>query len=162
MNNNESLGIVESIKEITDFQIGNRPFHTEKAQLGIVQMINALMGYSTYDGYEVKTDKHSYKVLIDNGQCCCESWGYFASNDPDFEQYIGKELEDVRLTDTALNTESVEKSGYYEDEGGIQFADFCFADGSKLQLAVYNSHNGYYGHPIFVLMDDTILHQDTL
>lgn len=152
--------MVESINEIIGFQIGNRPFHSDHARLGTMQMLNALMGYLQYDGYEVKTNLHSYKILIDNGQCCCEDWGYFASNDENFERFIGKQLTGVYLTDTALNTTQVED--LYLDQGDVQFVDFCFADGDKLQLAVYNSHNGYYGHPIFVLKDENILKQDTL
>ena len=157
---NSALETVKSIKEIYNFQIGNRPFHTDRAQLGMVQMLNTLMGYSKYDGYEVETNLHSYKILIDNGQCCCEDWGYFASNDESFDRFIGKQLAGVYLTDTALNTKQVDE--LYLDQGEVQFVDFVFADGDKLQLAVYNSHNGYYGHPIFVLKDDAILKQDTL
>lgn len=157
---NNTFEIVESINEIIDFEIGNRPFHTDRVSLGMVQMMNGLFGGAKYDGYEVKTNHHSYKVLIDNGQSCCEDWGYFASNDESFERFIGKQLVGVYLTDTALNTKQVDD--LYLGEGDVQFVDFCFADGDKLQLAVYNSHNGYYGHPIFVLKDDAILKQDTL
>lgn len=156
----DSFEIVKQIKEITDFEIGNRPFHTDKAQLGTVQMLNALFGESKYDGYEVVTDQHIYRVLIENEQNCCEDWGYFSSNDSGFECYIGKELIGVHLIDTALNTIKVDD--LYLDQGDIQFVDFDFSDGTKLQLAVYNAHNGYYGHPIFILKDDIILKQDTL
>lgn len=157
---NSALEMVKSIKEIYNFKIGNRPFHTDKAQFGMAQMLNALMGCSEYDGYEVETNLHSYKILIENGQSCCEDWGYFASNDDSFERFIGKHLSGVYLTDVALNTKKVDE--LYVDDDQIQFVDFVFTDGDKLQLAVYNSHNGYYGHQIFVLKDDVILKQDTL
>ncbi|MBR3795763.1 MAG: hypothetical protein IKK34_07015 [Clostridia bacterium] len=136
--------IVESIKVVTDIQIENR----------------ALMRCPEYDGYEVKTNQHCYMVLIENEQNCCETWGYFASNDNDLGQYVGKVLAGVYLTDTALNTKKVEE--LHLDERDIQFVDFVFADGDKLQLAVYNAHNGYYGHSILVIRDDVILKQDTL
>ena len=98
-------------------------------------------GYGEYDGYKITTEKTEYLILIDNGQCCCESWGYFVSED-DINDYIGKDLIDVALTDKALNNKKLKESGYYDDYGGIQFVDFKFSDGSVLQFAVYNAHNG--------------------
>ena len=55
----------------------------------------------------------------------------------------------------------LEKSGYYEEEGGIQFVTFK-TNKSVFQLAVYNCHNGYYGHGIIVAKDEEILLNDTL
>ena len=57
--------------------------------------------------------------------------------------------------------QATHESGIYcftrVDEDG-----FKFADGSVLQFAVYNAHNGYYGHPIIIAKDKEILLQDTL
>lgn len=150
-----------SVTEVTNLRLGNLGSSSEKARLGVVHMIRALGGYSCYDGYKIETSEHVYHILIDNGQNCCESWGYFISED-DFKPFIGKKLIGVELTDTALNRKKFEESGYYEDQGGIQFVDFKFANGSVLQFAVYNAHNGYYGHPIIVAKDEDIIHQDTL
>lgn len=130
------------------------------SRLGFAQMLNTLMGCSSYDGYRIKTDKHEFYILIDNGQCCCESWGYFYLNDNE-QEFVGTELREVNLTDTALNKSKVEKSNYFEDEGGIQFVDFV-TDKGVLQFAVYNAHNGYYGHPIIFAKDEQIFHQDIL
>lgn len=151
------------IEEVTDVKLGNTGTATDKVSLGIHQMLGVLMGYTSYDGYKVTTSEHEYNILIDNGQNCCESWGYFASED-NFEDFIGKRLVSVELTDTALNNTKVEESGYYdgEDEGGIQFVDFKIDNGAVLQFAVYNSHNGYYGHPIIVAKDKDIILQETL
>ena len=109
-----------------------------------------------FDGFKIVTSKHTYIILIDNGQCCCEHWGYFSSED-DFSKFIGKQLASVVLTDTALKQEKVEESGYYDDCGGIQFVDFKMTDGSVLQFAVYNAHYGYYGHSVFIAKDEDIL-----
>lgn len=157
------LGKVISIKEVIDFTCGNTGVMrgNNGAQLGMTSMVNKLLGFEKYDGYEIHTDKHRFLILISNEQNCCESWGYFASND-DFNDFIGKTLIEVSLTDKALNNKVLEGSGYYEDDGGIQFVDFRFSDGSKLQFAVYNAHNGYYGHPILVAKDEDILTHDTL
>lgn len=157
------LGKILSIEEITNLKLANLGAMngSNGSQRGIMQNINALFGgYGEYDGYIIKTENHEFNILIDNGQCCCESWGYFYMND-DEQEFIGAELLEVNLTDTALNKEKVEESGYYEDYGGIQFVDFV-TDKGVLQFAVYNAHNGYYGHPIIFAKDEEIFHQDTL
>jgi len=156
------LGIVKSIEEVKNFKIAPvASINGRGGQLGIGAMINALWGYADMDGYKVVTDAHTFHVLIDNGQSCCESWGYIQSED-DLSYFIGAELREVNLTDTALNKEAVEKSGYYGDDGGgIQFVDFV-TDRGVFQLAVYNSHNGYYGHGIVIAKDEEILLNETL
>lgn len=139
----------------------------EEKIISIEEVYNVkIEGYGAYsgtlcDGYKVETSKHTYLIAIDNDQCCCESWGYFSSDD-DFGNYIGKTLLSVELTDKALNRMKFEESGYYDDCGGIQFVDFKMTNGSALQFAVYNAHNGYYGHEIYVLKDDYAIHTDTL
>ena len=121
------------------------------------KMVDIFGEYEYMDGYKVETDKHVIYVLIENEQSCCESWGYFASED-DLNQFIGAELIEINLTDTALNKEKVEKSDYYDDGGGggIQFVDFV-TDRGIFQLAVYNAHHGYYGHGIVVAIDNDII-----
>jgi hypothetical protein len=155
------LGKIKSIEEVYNFKI--QPvanMNGSGGRLGMSQMINALCGYSDMEGYKVETEDHVFYVLIDNGQSCCESWGYLSSED-NFTPFIGTELIEIKLTDVALNQSVVEKSGYYEDSGGIQFVDFVTERG-VFQLAVYNAHNGYYGHGILVAKDNEILLNDTL
>lgn len=155
---------ITEIKEVANFELENigKLEGNNGSRLGFTQMLNAICGCGEYDGYLIKTDEHKYLILIDNGQSCCESWGYFSSEN-DFEDFINKELKEVRLTDTALNQQKLnEIEPYGFDEGGIQFVDFVMADGDVLQFAVYNSHNGYYGHSILVAKDNEILLQDTL
>lgn len=156
------LGTIQSIEEVKNVRIAPiAPLEGKGGSLGLSQMIGMLGGFGDNDGYKVITDKHTIVVLIDNGQSCCESWGYFASED-DFAPFVGTELQEINLTDTALNTERVEASGYYgSDEGGIQFVDFVTSQGT-FQLAVYNAHNGYYGHGIVVAKDNDILLNETL
>lgn len=153
-----------SVMEVNGVRLGNTGGNSEKTRVGVVHMMNALFGgYCDYDGYKIETTEHVYHILIDDCQNCCESWGYFTSED-DFEDFIGKELIDIELTDTALNKIKLEENcPYFDcDESRIQFVDFKFSDGSVLQFAVYNEHNGYYGHPILVAKDGDIIHQDTL
>lgn len=154
-------GDILKIEEITNFGLGNKGsmYGTNKSRLSMSSMIAELSGSRSMDGYRVKTDKSDILVLIDNGQCCCESWGYINSED-DPNKFIGAALLDVKLTDTALNTKMSDESRYI-DAGGIQFVDFI-TDRGNFQLAVYNGHNGYYGHGIIVAIDGEIICQDTL
>lgn len=99
----ETLGKILSIEEITNVSLGNTGSlnGSNGSRLGIIQIMSGLMGGASYDGYKVKTDKHEFLLLIDNGQCCCESWGYFYLND-DEQKFIGSELRAVNLTDRRL------------------------------------------------------------
>lgn len=154
------LGKIISIEEVNDFEIQAMNRKDDSKSLGMSQMMERLMGYQSMDGYRVETDLETYHVLIDNGQSCCESWGYFSSED-DLNQFLNSTLLEIELTDTALNKQKLEDSDYYEEEGGIQFVDFKTSVG-VFQLAVYNGHNGYYGHGIIVAKGSEVLLEDTL
>ena len=159
-----TLGKILSITEVNNLKLSNSgSFNgSNGSRLGMSQMLNAICGYGGYDGYKITTDKHEFLILIDNGQSCCENWGYFYLND-DTEMFIGAKLREVNLTDMALNKQKVEESDYYGGGDGddIQFVDFVTNKG-VLQFAVYNEHNGYYGHPIIFAKDEEIFHSDTL
>lgn len=152
------------IEQIHDVKLmnGGRLNGSNGSRLGFTGMLNSLVGYGRYDGYRIETTENKYLILIENGQSCCEDWGYFSSDD-DFRRFIGKELKEVRCTDTALNQEVLKSHCEWGlDHGGIQFVDFIMNDGAVLQFAVYNAHNGYYGHPILIAKDEEILLSDTL
>lgn len=101
--------------------------------------------WSGVEGFEIVTNKQRIKLYIDNGQSCCESWGYFWCNDNP-QEFVGTNLREVSLTDTALNTKKVESQGAdSRGYGGIMFVNFDTSRGI-LQFVAYNSHNGYYGH----------------
>lgn len=107
-----------------------------------------------YSGYEVVTNLHTYRFGIEDYTQCCESWGYITSED-EFDRFIGKELVEVDTTDKY----SVTKSMLREENGGVEleelvFVTFKLSDGDVLQFAVYNQHNGYYGHSIGFWIDD--------
>ena len=149
----KKYGTIKSIEEVTDLRTS--PVHGSINNPGLAQTLNALFGHSSMDGYRITTDETDILVLIDSCQCCCENWGYFASED-DFTHFMGAEITAINLTDTALNEKKVEESGWYEDYGGIQFVDFVTNKG-VLQLAVYNAHNGYYGHGIAIAVGDKVI-----
>lgn len=134
---------ITDIRTVTDVQ---------QATLGVgggmTNLLGALSGSSEYDGYAVTTTEQTIYVLIDNGQSCCESFGYLASAD-DLAAFIGAELREMVIVDTALNTHLLSQLPDLDD-GGAVFVNFV-TDRGVLQLACYNAHNGYYGHEVHIL-----------
>lgn len=78
------MEIIKNIKEVSDVY-----FNNDK--------------WDTYDGYCIETDSRKLYFVINNGQCCCENWGYLSSED-DFGSFIGSELKNVYVTDSELGT----------------------------------------------------------
>lgn len=161
----DSLGAIQSIEEVHGYTVRSiGPMEGEGgARAGFSQMIGMLSGHTSMEGFKIRTTDHELLVLIDDQSSCCETWGHVHSAD-DVSYYVGAELLGVRLTDTALNQIIVDRHGHSEygfDGGGVQFVDLDTSKG-KLQLAVYNAHNGYYGHGIVVALDKKPLAEDTL
>jgi len=59
-----------------------------------------------YAGYLIKTNKQEIKLIMDCFQRCCENSGYLLSHD-NTDEFIGAELKNITLTDTALNTKKM-------------------------------------------------------
>lgn len=93
-----------------------------------------------FDGFEVITDQQTISLLISNSRDCCESWGFFMSED-NLSSFVGATLFSVAVTDDALQTVQVP----FVYEGGVMFVNLHTNKGT-LQFVAYNSHNGYYGH----------------
>lgn len=104
-----------------------------------------------YDGYEVITDKQTIEVKIDNASNCCEVWGCFSTND-NLSDFIDAELLDIYVTDEELKTSVYKARDVYIDEDNYPNAMLVTFNTNRgpFQLAVYNSHNGYYGHTAFI------------
>lgn len=100
------------------------------------------------DGFIITTDEQSIKLGIDNGQSCCENWGYFMSED-DTSDFIGSKLIDIKITDELLKpNDNFDVNDIYE--GGVMFVNLE-TDKGLLQFVAYNEHNGYYGHEACVI-----------
>jgi hypothetical protein len=113
-------------------------------------------------GYRIETSKNEYKLLIDNQQDCCENWGYLSSDD-DINSYLGSELLEISIVDESLKSTKIKmKSKHLSDDDvkgrGDMNAMFINLETSEglLQFAVYNSHNGYYGHEVFYIINGNI------
>lgn len=108
----------------------------------------------SYDGFLIVTEEQTIKVGIDNGQNCCESWGYLASQD-DLSGFSGAVLLNIKVTDAELRAYTVDELPTKSEwEGGsAMFVDFE-TDRGVFQIVAYNSHNGYYGHEAVVISRD--------
>lgn len=112
-----------------------------------------------YDGFEITTDLQNILVLIDNGQHCCEEWGYLSSFG-DAKEFIGSNLLKVEIVDTSLNKTELDKirDDKREDIETV-FVNFETSKG-LFQLTVYNAHNGYYGHAVKVISNQVNFDDD--
>ena len=108
-------------------------------------------------GYAITTDKQVVKLLIDDNQQCCESSGYFFTEDK-IEDFIGAYLVNVSITDTLLNTKKLDE--IESDETSTMFVNIETSKG-LLQFVAYNTHNGYYGHSACV-SSTQLKHEETL
>lgn len=109
-------------------------------------------------GYSITTTDQIISMTIENEQCCCENWGYFLSED-NVSSFIGTNLLDITITDTALRTYKVNDwTTIYSDNptrdmdygGAVMFVNI-HTDKGLLQFVAYNDHNGYYGHEASVV-----------
>lgn len=101
-----------------------------------------------FTGYEITTNNQTIQFGIQAGQSCCENYGYFSSED-NLNEFIGAELLDIQLTDTALNTNKLKEQNL-SSEVNLMFVTFKTNKG-VFQLTVYNDHNGYYGHDAVII-----------
>lgn len=105
--------------------------------------------YYGWDGYKITTSQQSIFLLIDNSQNCCESWGYMVSED-DLSYFIGAELLSIeRVKEDGEIIESLKSAQPRYDNGDAVFVNVNTSRG-KLQFALYNHHNGYYGHTVSI------------
>lgn len=122
--------IIKEIVEVTDEQGGDR-------------------SWGRFDGFDVVTSEQRIQLRIQNGQDCCEQFGYFWMNEKP-EEFIGAKVLGVEVVDTALNQKVLEAHDAHELDGGdVMFVNIQ-TDRGVLQFTAYNSHNGYYGHSALV------------
>lgn len=110
---------------------------------------------SNYEGYKIITKEKEFVIAVDNDQSCCEDWGSITSAD-NLQDFIGANILDFRCIDNADYNEielTKNHAGEYVDVYDCAFIDFE-TDKGKLQFAVYNHHNGYYGHDIVIQQND--------
>lgn len=125
----------------------------------IIQNIIKFDNYSKL-GYHIYTDAQVISAQISNSGSCCESWGFLTTED-NIQEFIGADLLSIELIDMDYKNHPLTK----DDEYSIDECSFCFIDFNtskgKLQFAIYNSHNGYYGHSVEI-KSNQLNHSTTL
>ena len=111
----------------------------------------------SFAGYIIECENDTVKIGIDNGQSCCEDWGYLSSGDEDLSYYAGAELYDVAVVNEKLARSRISSQNWTSPiAGDIMFIDLETSVG-VLQFAVYNDHNGYYGHDAVVITKESTI-----
>ena len=106
-----------------------------------------------YDGFEIKTNKRTIQLLVDNFQGCCESWGYMCSEDNP-QDFVGSELLCIEYLNMDRRKVKVDCGDL--DAGRVMFIDLVTTQGT-FQVAVYNAHNGFYGHDARFVIDNELV-----
>ena len=107
-----------------------------------------------FDGYKISTTNGVIEIAVESFQNCCENWGYISSND-NFSDFCGVEILEIKYTqkiDEVLETITMQLSKKDVELDNIYFITFETSKGT-LQFAVYNEHNGSYGHYCYVSCD---------
>lgn len=118
-----------------------------------------------YEGFIVilENEKEIKKIelLIENGQSCCEDFGYMSSED-NFDKFIGSKVKEIITTDTERASSTVDFINSERiEEGQLMFLTLETSKG-VLQFVVYNIHNGYYGHTALIRINNEIIEEETL
>lgn len=107
--------------------------------------------FARYEGVLVEYEDGTANFFgIQDGQQCCESYGYISwQEDTDFNDYIGAEVRNISFVETSGNREFID----WVVDRDIDINDCMFFDvetnKGDLNFAVYNHHNGYYGHRVW-------------
>lgn len=120
--------------------------------------------YKGMEGYKIVTDKQEILILINNSQQCCEEWGYEACSEKgiletqdDLDDYIGVEILDIEIVDTEKDIyKNLTDRVYRFYSSNAEFVNIKTSKG-KLQFSVYNAHNGYYGHKIYIKFNNEVI-----
>lgn len=115
--------------------------------------------YGHYEGYEIETDLRTIRVLVSSDSRCCEYFGYVASDDK-LADYVGAEI--LKIEAAEIDEGDFNRSSYLKRTLHFCYEDGCLqealeaafvyieTDRGTLTLAVYNEHNGYYGHEVLI------------
>lgn len=102
-----------------------------------------------WKGYEVTTSSQVIEIKIDNDQQCCESFGTICSNE-DFDYYIDSELVGIDILDKEFELKEILIKNISDEYDGYAIFVNLITNLGTIQFALYNQHNGYYGHDVVI------------
>lgn len=115
-----------------------------------------------YKGIYITTNKAVLKFEIGADRQCCEHFGYFSYSEFDkpYEHFIDAEIYQIFISNDEAENKKVfditdeVKHQMYDIDAAV-FINVMTSKG-KMQIVIYNEHNGYYGHEIrYTLVDKT-------
>ena len=109
-------------------------------------IIDTANGYKQYyEGLVIETDRGNIKLVITNGQNCCENWGNLFFETPDnISKFIGATILEVQDID-------IKRDSNIDNETQLRIT----TDVGTIQYAIYNEHNGYYSHGTIIQVFDS-------
>ena len=164
----------EIVQEISYFSLPNQYYYSKGWEEEIKAVLKKeklpiTLKYSKAEGYKITTNKQNIYILIQGGQQCCEEWGYESCSSEgiietkdDFKDFIGAELISIESIEPETHNgipvynALLEEIGYDRSEIAAEFVNIKTSNG-LLQFAVYNCHNGYYGHSIYIKFNNEII-----
>ena len=123
--------------------------------------MNTIISFKKSDNetYEINTTHGVFKVIIEQGQFCCERSGVDYENYTEtieniqYDRYeiTSKTRSDIegKSHETFIDANTLELIFYNEDYEVIIFLAFC-------------DHNGYYGHDAWIYLNDEIMREEQL
>lgn len=106
--------------------------------------------WECYDGYKIETTVQTILFLINNGQSCCEEWGSMISED-NLEDFIGSNLLSIEnVEDAEGDIKKYFIEDFYNDQPSDSILINVNTSNGTLQFALYNDHNGCYGHDYII------------
>jgi len=126
----------------------------------IEEVFNIAVTKSTRgEGFSITTTKQKITLLISNEQACCEKWGYISSED-DYSDFIGAELLSIATVDEDFNPKILDRlEKEYVHTNSCLFINIETSKGT-LQFVLYNEHNGYYGHDVYVISNQLTTYEE--
>jgi hypothetical protein len=115
------------------------------------------------DGYSSSLniiDENNVIVGFDLNSSCCEEFGYKIGEVDRCQEVL--DADNDRLTGYVIDIESFVENLNGSDEGGELCFD-CIKEGAEtIKFALYNYHNGYYGHGWSLSKGDDLLKSGSL
>ena len=107
-------------------------------------------------GFRIETSKKVIELKISNERDCCEDWGCMSTEDDDLNRFVGQELLELNTTEADTHTTFVKDLDKMDiDSGRYEFITLKTPK-RVLQFAVYDNHNGYYGHEVKIEVTDRV------
>ena len=89
-------------------------------------------------GFEVESTGQTITLVIENLQLCCEEWGADCN---DMHKFIGAQISKVKWGKDRVKR-------YADDNERRTAVVDVLTNSGRLELSVWNDHNGYYEHSV--------------